>query len=195
MLETAPCQEGNEATPPSPLRIVEALLFVGGAPLTAKRVCEIIRGFSSEQFTQVLDALNHAYRAQNRPYAILSPGEAYAPALLRPSFAGCMGKIVRRPAARRLSMAAIDVLAPGCLSPTGHQGRDRQFCASADSGGLLRQLARAAALSRAIYAPGRRPWRKFPTARRRASSNGSACKAWTICRARRIYSNCEKKKE
>src|SRR5438132_8858851 len=84
--------EGNESTPPSPMRIVEALLFVGGAPLTAQRVGEIIRGFSAEQFTQALDALNHAYRLQNRPYAILARGEGYTLAL-RPKYRGVMEKI------------------------------------------------------------------------------------------------------
>src|ERR1700681_1224733 len=69
---------GNGAAPPSPLRIVEALLFVGGAPLTGQRVGEIIRGFSPEQFTQALDDLNRAYRLQNRPYSILARGEGYA---------------------------------------------------------------------------------------------------------------------
>jgi len=41
-----------EDTPPDPLRIVEALLFIGGQPLKAERVCEIIRGLSVEQFVE-----------------------------------------------------------------------------------------------------------------------------------------------
>ena len=38
-----------EAPPPLP-RLVEALLFVGGAPLTAVRACDTIRGLTPEQF-------------------------------------------------------------------------------------------------------------------------------------------------
>src|SRR5438128_12526362 len=58
-------------TPPPPMRIVEALLFVGGEPLTAARVCEIMRGLTPEQFSQAVDTLNRDYRRQGRPYVIL----------------------------------------------------------------------------------------------------------------------------
>src|SRR5690242_15421120 len=57
-------------TPPSPVRIIEALLFTGGPPLTAAQACDIIRGLTEEQFQQALDTLNHDYRSQGRPYAI-----------------------------------------------------------------------------------------------------------------------------
>jgi hypothetical protein len=54
---------GNPEEAPPPLhRIVEALLFVGGAPLSAERACETIRGLTPGQFRQALDALNRDYR-------------------------------------------------------------------------------------------------------------------------------------
>ena len=56
--------------PISPLRIVEALLFVGGAPLTQARAAEIVRGMTAEQFEETVESLNEAYRRQGRPYAI-----------------------------------------------------------------------------------------------------------------------------
>src|SRR5262249_42716951 len=56
--------------PPSPLRILEALVFVGGAPLTAERACETIRGLTPAQFDDIIDTLNRDYRRQGRPYWI-----------------------------------------------------------------------------------------------------------------------------
>src|SRR6266852_5024768 len=56
--------------PPSPVRIIEALLFVGGAPLTAVRATEIVRGLTPERFAEAVATLNHDYRLQGRPYAI-----------------------------------------------------------------------------------------------------------------------------
>ena len=40
------------ASPPPLVRIIEALLFVGGPPLSAERACEHIRGLTPEQFNQ-----------------------------------------------------------------------------------------------------------------------------------------------
>src|SRR5436309_15267191 len=81
----SPATEVGGAAPPSPVRIIEALLFVGGAPLTAVRACEIIRGLSAEQFQQAIDELNHAYRRQGRPYAVVPHGQGHALAL-RPRY-------------------------------------------------------------------------------------------------------------
>src|SRR2546430_1273088 len=55
-----------ETAPPtgraSPLRVVEALLFVGGAPLTPVRAGEIVRGLTPERFAEAIATLNHDYR-------------------------------------------------------------------------------------------------------------------------------------
>ncbi|MCE9532892.1 MAG: hypothetical protein K8T89_17480, partial [Planctomycetes bacterium] len=56
--------------PPSPLQIIEAMLFIGGQPLKAEKACEIIRGLAEEQFRELIDVLNRVYRLQNRPYLI-----------------------------------------------------------------------------------------------------------------------------
>src|SRR2546421_9825452 len=69
-----PVADDAGVAPPSPLRIIEALLFIGGAPLTAVRACEIIRGLTPEQFAQVIDELTTAYRRQARPYAVQPRG-------------------------------------------------------------------------------------------------------------------------
>src|SRR5215212_3814934 len=65
------------ASPPPAMRIIEALLFVGGAPLTAKRAREILRGLSEEQFEEAISQLNADYRRQARPYAIQPQGAGW----------------------------------------------------------------------------------------------------------------------
>ena len=47
--EAPPLPETEPKVPPAPLRILEALLFVGGPPLTSARVCQVIRGMTTEQ--------------------------------------------------------------------------------------------------------------------------------------------------
>src|SRR4051794_25437536 len=85
--EPAPNRQSAEtaAAPPPPERIVEALLFVGGVPLTAERAAKIVRGLSADQFADAIDELNRAYRLQNRPYTILPQGAGHVLAL-RPKF-------------------------------------------------------------------------------------------------------------
>jgi segregation and condensation protein B len=130
----------SEAAPPSPLRIIEALLFVGGEPLSAKRAGEIIRGLAAEQFTQAVDALNRAYRAQKRPYTIVT-GARGCTLALRPTYRNMVEKLHGGPREARLSTAAVDVLAlVAYRQPTTKAEIDGMR--GADSGGLLRQLVR-----------------------------------------------------
>ena len=71
--------EGQSPGPPPTLtRILEALLFVGGAPLTIGLAEEIIRGLTREQFDAALDGLNQDYRRQGRPYSIGQQGDGFA---------------------------------------------------------------------------------------------------------------------
>lgn len=141
-----------EATPLSPLRIVEALLFVGGAPLTTKRVGEVIRGIESEQFTRVVDELNHAYRCQNRPYTIQTRGEGYC-LTLRPKYKDVPEKLSGGQREARLSTAAIDVLALVAYRQPATKA-EVDSLRGADSGGLLRQLVRRGLIQVAPRAEG-----------------------------------------
>jgi segregation and condensation protein B len=126
--------------PPSPLRIIEALLFIGGAPLTAVRACEIIRGLSPEQFQQAIDALNHAYRRQGRPYAIVPHGQGHALAL-RPRYQAVAERLFGGVREARLSTAAIDVLALVAYRQPATKA-EIDSLRGAESGALLRQLVR-----------------------------------------------------
>jgi segregation and condensation protein B len=126
--------------PPPVVRIVEALLFVGGAPLTAMRAGQAIRGLTPAQLTQAIDTLNQDYRRQGRPYAVQAQEQGYVLAL-RPSYRSVMEKLYGTAREARLSPQAIDVLAlVAYRQPASKQEIDS--LRGADSGALLRQLVR-----------------------------------------------------
>jgi segregation and condensation protein B len=128
------------AAPPPVERIVEALLFVGGPPLTAARASQAIRGLTPAQLTQAIDTLNQEYRRQGRPYAIGAQEQGYVLAL-RPGYRSVMEKLYGTAREARLSPAAIDVLAlVAYRQPASKQEIDS--LRGADSGALLRQLVR-----------------------------------------------------
>ncbi len=102
--------EPVEPTPPAPLRIVEALLFVGGPPLTAARAREIVRGLTEEQFLQAVERLNHDYRRQNRPY-LIQPQDSGHVLTLRPRHRPVLDRLYGSMREARLSNVAVDVLA------------------------------------------------------------------------------------
>lgn len=131
--------EANDA-PPDPLRIIEALLFVGGPPLTSARACEAVRGLNEPQFLQAIDTLNQHYRRQGRPYAIMPQGKGYI-LNLRPRFRFVTEKLFGSVREARLSPAAIDVLAlVAYRQPATKQEVDS--IRGSESGALLRQLVR-----------------------------------------------------
>jgi segregation and condensation protein B len=135
-----PAEPGADASPPSPLRIIEALLFVGGPPLTAVRACEIIRGLAREQFDQAIDELTHAYRRQGRPYAVQPRGPGFILAL-RPRFQRVIEKLHGGVREARLSTAAVDVLALVAYRQPATKA-EVDSLRGAESGSLLRQLVR-----------------------------------------------------
>lgn len=96
--------------PPPLERIVEALLFVGGAPLTYARAAEAVRGLSNEQFSQCIAGLNQTYRAQGRPYRVI-PREGGHELALRPDFLAVRERLMGGPREVRLTQAGLDVLA------------------------------------------------------------------------------------
>jgi segregation and condensation protein B len=141
-----PAARGPEAAPPEPaapppvLRIVEALLFVGGAPLTPERACETVRGLTPEQFQQAVEALNRSYRQQGRPYRAQVQGHGYVLAL-QSRYRPVVDKLYGGTRAARLSPQAIDVLAlVAYRQPATKEEIDS--VRGADSGSLLRQLVR-----------------------------------------------------
>ncbi len=136
-------QESDTAAPAAPpplVHILEALLFVGGSPLTAERAGAAIRGLTPAQFTQAIDSLNRDYRRQGRPYFIQAQSQGYVLAL-RPQFRSVLERLYGQTREARLSTAAIDVLSlVAYRQPVSKQGIDA--LRGAESGALLRQLVR-----------------------------------------------------
>jgi segregation and condensation protein B len=130
----------ESAAPPPLRRIVEALLFVGGAPLTAVRAAESVRGLTAEQFREALDTLNREYRQQGRPYRI-QMREQGCELVIQPRFRGVLDRLYGSTREARLSPAALDVMAlVAYRQPIARQ--EVEALRGADSAGALRQLVR-----------------------------------------------------
>lgn len=126
--------------PPSVDRLVEALLFVGGPPLTAALAGSVIKGLGPERYRDVVDALNRKYRAQGRPYSISPAGDGYTLSI-RSAYRPVRERLFGGPRAVRLSQPALDVLAlVAYRQPVGKGEIDS--VRGADSGSVLRQLVR-----------------------------------------------------
>jgi segregation and condensation protein B len=128
------------AAPPPMLRLIEAMLFIGGAPLTAVRACEAVRGLTAEVFVELIDQLNRDYRAQGRPYRIQPADQGYE-LVLRPRYRGVQQALYGSVREARLSPAALDTLAlVAYRQPVTKQEVDS--LRGGESGSLLRQLVR-----------------------------------------------------
>jgi segregation and condensation protein B len=134
-----PLAESTQS-PPSPVRILEALLFVGGPPLTAARARGIIRGLTDDQFGEAVAELSAAYRRQGRPYVVQPRGAGFV-LTLRPRYQHVVEKLQGGLREARLSTAAVDVLALVAYRQPVNKAEIENF-RGAESGGLLRQLVR-----------------------------------------------------
>ena len=131
--------------PPSPVQIVEALLFVGGAPLTAEVAADAIRGLSPEAFRECVDVLNRVYRAQNRPYSVVHGPTGYVLRVNR-RYASIRERLYGGPREARLNQPALDVLSlVAYRQPVAKSEIDA--ARGADSGPVLRQLVRLGLLA------------------------------------------------
>jgi segregation and condensation protein B len=126
--------------PPPLERILEAMLFTGGPPLTYARASESIRSLNQDQYLAVLAKLNQTYRQQGRPYAIVPRDQGHEMAL-RPDFRFVQERLTGGPRATRLSPAAQDTLAlVAYRQPISRD--DIDALRGADSLSALRQLVR-----------------------------------------------------
>jgi segregation and condensation protein B len=128
------------AVPPPPVRIVEALLFAGGQPLTAERAGAVVRGMTPELFRELIDELSRTYRRQERPYAIHANESGYV-LTLRPRYRALAERLNGAPREARLSKASREVLALiAYKQPITRADIDGQR--GGDSGAAVRQLVR-----------------------------------------------------
>jgi len=132
--------QSDDDTPPSPEQIIEAMLFVGGHPLTADAVCAAVRGMTRESFTAAIDSLTKRYRQQRRPYAILPRDDGFVLAIT-PTYRRLRERLFGGPREARLSQPALDVLSVVAYrQPIGKVEVDT--IRGTDSGSILRQLVR-----------------------------------------------------
>jgi segregation and condensation protein B len=72
-------EAADTETTVGPEQVIEALLFVGGKPLTIKTLGAVLRGEFDPSFIETaLDRLRERYAAQNRPYEIRVTEDGYA---------------------------------------------------------------------------------------------------------------------
>jgi segregation and condensation protein B len=143
----------DTASPPPPKRIIEALLFAGGQPLTAERAAAAVRDLPADEFQRAIDTLARDYRRQNRPYAIQATAQGFVLSL-KPRYQGLVERLTGAPREARLSRPAVEVLSLIAFrQPVTRAEIDSQR--GSDSGALLRQLVRLGlvAVSSDVSAP------------------------------------------
>jgi segregation and condensation protein B len=139
-LFAAPQAAAEPEAPPPPHRILEAMLFMGGEPLTERTARSAIRGLSAEQFHAAIDGLNRDYRRQGRPYSVHLHGNGYVLAL-RQRYRPLVDRLHGGTREAKLSQPAIDVLSlVAYRQPATKQEIDA--LRGAESGALLRLLVR-----------------------------------------------------
>lgn len=96
----------------SPLSILEAMLFTGGpggAPLTAVRASEPMRGVKPEDIPELVHQLNQKYLRSGRAFEIVPCGQGYQ-MKLRPQYASIRNLFSGKVREAKLSAAAVQVL-------------------------------------------------------------------------------------
>lgn len=144
--ETTPEESEQEDLPTTPVEIsprsiLEAMLFVGGEPVSPKRLAGLMRGVRSEEVVAHVQDLTEQYQQQGRPYTILDDPDGYRLALDSRS-SRVAEKLFGTPVREvRLSQAAIDVLAVVAYRQSISR-QDIDKLRGTNSGGVLRQLVR-----------------------------------------------------
>lgn len=104
--------ESDEPLLVSPTQVIEAALFVGGPPLTAKKLAGLFDAHIDQMTIETqIDELNGQYRDQNRPYEVRLGEGGYRMAL-RADFESLRNKVYGvGPRDVKLSQDALEVLA------------------------------------------------------------------------------------
>jgi segregation and condensation protein B len=126
---------------PEPTQVIEALLFVGGQPLTAKTICGLLRGdFNPEYVERAIDEINLRYSRQNRPYEIRQDDGSYR-IVLRGEYEPLRNRVYGfGPKQVRLSQETLEILAlVAYRQPIARKKIDE--IAKRSAGTALRQLA------------------------------------------------------
>lgn len=126
----------------TPPQILEAALFVGGKPLTSKKLAGLLGdSFNSSAVQSLADEMNQTYAAENRPYEIRLGEGGYILAL-RESFSRVRNRVFGiGPREVKLSQDALGILAlVAYQQPITRE--DAEATGRKNAGGLLSQLVR-----------------------------------------------------
>jgi segregation and condensation protein B len=131
----------DEETRPEPAQVIEALLFVGGQPLTAKALCGLLRSdFDADFVEQAIEEINLRYSRQNRPYEI-RPGEGGYRIVLRGEYEPLRNRVYGfGPKQVRLSQETLEILALVAYRQPIARKKIEEI-AKRSAGSALRQLA------------------------------------------------------
>jgi segregation and condensation protein B len=144
VLAAEPTEEDRDAACEiSPVTILEAMLFVGdpeNAPIEPQWVASLMRGVRPAEIESAARELNDRYRAENRPYEIVSEGKGYRLAL-RADFRALRDKVYGRDRAVKLTEAAVEVLAVVAYHGSLTAEEVNKYRGK-PSGALLKQLLR-----------------------------------------------------
>ena len=126
----------------TPRQIIEACLFVGGSPLTSKRLATVLRGeIDGDYVDREINELNRQYAAENRPYEIRLGDGGYRMSL-REEFERIRHKVYGLgPKEVRLSQEALEVLAVVAYHQPIQQAQVEEL-GKPGCGAVLRQLVR-----------------------------------------------------
>lgn len=132
--------EKEEKAPPTPERIIEAMLFVGGAPLTVDHIQQTIRGLDENDVRELIRRIAQRYSDQKRPYGIVNKPDGYA-LVLKSAYVRLREKLVSGPREARLSQSSLDLLSLiAYRQPISRN--DLESIRGSDCGSVLRQLVR-----------------------------------------------------
>lgn len=133
--------------PVTPRQVVEALLFVGGEPLTGKRLADLLGGgFTHEQVDDLIAGMNRQYSEEGRPYEV-SLAEGGYRLQLAPEFEPVRSRVYGMgPRDVKLSQDTLEVLAfIAYRQPVSRAALDET--GKANVGAILRQLLRRELIS------------------------------------------------
>jgi segregation and condensation protein B len=139
--EAAPPSVPEAETRPDPVQVIEAILFVGGEPLTAKAIGELLHGDLEVGFVErAIEDLRNRYARQGRPYEIRLNENGYRITLCS-DFEPVRNRVYGfGPKQVRLSQETLEILALVAYRQPITRKRTEEL-AGRNAGSALRQLA------------------------------------------------------
>ena len=123
-------------------QVIEGLLFVGGKPLPAKKIVDVLGGTSDhERIDEIIKQINELYSTENRPYVIQLIEGGYTMALVSKHEAVRRRVYGQGPKDVKLSQETLEVLAFVAYKQPVNR-KDVEETGKKNAGGLLRQLLR-----------------------------------------------------